>query len=354
MPKKRWLALVAAGLYTFVTATLPSAYRREEGRSNIARAPLQRSADAQGLAHFGSVGVPVFPVTSRKHGREYRLTRLITGVSWLHPTRLPKKDEAWASVARFRVTAQGKPAPFEPVGIAVTDGKGRKWVGVGYGNEKKGSDIEHEFLLDPVNGSGKQVRPDPRAWQLQVEFARTSGFFAEELWTVRSVPLAKRGQENGFNVIARATRQRAKVELRELVPPGGSLGEAIFGEQEKPCVSVVLNPRRKGLRLDLIGAVDDRSREIKTSLVMSGSGGCCINIPDPTERYHFSLEDLAVDASAVDLTFAVQETKFVQFHARPVAAKVSLRDYQADLKLFPRSAYWMPEWLHERLHLGAD
>src|SRR5690349_8440960 len=42
------------------------------------------------------------PVTKKLGPRDYTLTQLVTGVSWLHPTRAPRGNEVWSSLAGFQ------------------------------------------------------------------------------------------------------------------------------------------------------------------------------------------------------------------------------------------------------------
>jgi hypothetical protein len=252
--------------------------------------------------------------------REYSLTRLVTGVSWQDRTRSPRKDETWASVVGFRIVEQGQPAPWEPVGIAVTDGKGKKWNWAGGGCEHEGEEALFLFLLDPVEGQlgRNETRPDNTQWKLRVEFSQKRDFALADLWTVRNVPVPKKGQKVDFRTFASTVLHGMKVELGQIVPPGESIGETVEQwDRKTPAVSVTLSPKREGIRLDLVKATDGQGRAVNTSFLMSGSGGDCIGIPDPTYRYHYSLDGVRSDVKTINLTFALHESEYAEFTAKP-------------------------------------
>jgi len=260
------------------------------------------------------------PTTKVLRPRDYTLTRLITGVSSRDRTRPPGDDEAWASLAGFRVTGHGKPTLWEPVEIAVTDGRGKTWNWVGGGTSHDGDETLHWFLLDPaVRTDAGESRPDNSEWKLRVEFSQTRDFASGDLWTVRKVPVPKKGQVNDYKTIASTNLHGMKVELSRIIPPGAPIGEFVGGDQRKvPRVQVTLSPKRDGIRLDLVKVTDDRGREVNTSFLMSGSGSDVFtDVPDPSIRYYFNLDDLRSDVKTVNLTFALHESEYAEFTAKP-------------------------------------
>ena len=288
-----------------------------------------RPGSSQEAAHIANVNPEPTAVPPAKVPklRKYTLTRLVTGVSWLHRTRAARKDEAWASVAGFRVTEKGKPAPWEPVDIAVTDGKGKKWRWVGGGNKHDGDQILHLFLLDPFDGKGyrDQIRPDNCEWHLRVEFSRTSGFGAADLWTVRNVPVPQEGQTIDYKVIASTVLHGTKIDLQQLLPPSESFGEPIdkFNPVpiNTPAVIIVHSPRREGLRMDLVKVMDDQGRKVTTSFISGRpgreEGGDRIDRTDPQYQSYFRLVGLRPDAKSVNLMFALHESEYAEFDAKP-------------------------------------
>ena len=266
---------------------------------------------------FGDGEAKLPPVTVRQGGREFSLRSLISGVSFTDFTRPPKMDETWSTVAQFRVTENGKPAPWEPVDVELRDAKGQCWTGSSYENSHVGDEIQHWFVSNPPGGGLRDgILPAPGEWKLRVKFFRTSGFTPEELWTVKGVPLPKRSPEQPYHVIESVVRQETRLSLRELLPAGDHFAERVHFPLEVLGVSVLLDPPRENLRVDLAAVKDDRGRSVQAQLKQKSAASHGSGTTDPTVRYHFLLTDLKPDARKVDLTFALHAGEIVEFPVR--------------------------------------
>jgi hypothetical protein len=149
--------------------------------------------------------------------------------------------------------------------------------------------------------------PDEAAWKLRVEVCRAGAFRSAELWTFRSLPAPRAGKT--VRHIKGTTRGGITLSVQSLHhyrPPGELVRKLI-----KPFPSAGVRLRTWGLsddmRVSLIRATDDRGRVLATS------------------RYGYRGEDgehsfnyqLPADAKTLDLTFAVQKPRFVEFLAAP-------------------------------------
>jgi hypothetical protein len=282
-----------------------------------------------------TAGEPVtLPIAAQAGDLRVSLNRLVTDVSWSDPKRAVRGAELRSSVAAFSVTENGNPAPYKPVELELVDREGKRWQRSTSSYRNNEQEIVHQFTVGlETEVWNSKKKPADGAWSLRVGFSRTSGFAAEELWTVRSVAVPELGADKEFKAVASTSLQETTLKLRSLIPPGGSFGEPVKFRDDPPRVgvSVVMEPKRDDLQVVLVKAVDDRGREATPVAAMTASGSCITRpADDPTRRYHFRLNGLASDAKTIDLTFAVPRTRYVQFQVTPLQAKKFFSQNQQD------------------------
>jgi hypothetical protein len=222
------------------------------------------------------------------------------------------------ALAVFRLTEQGQPSRrWEPLGGMVWDGTGNeRWMWLGWDRRAR------VF----VGNMGDGLWPDSSAWKLRLELARTplAGFAPEETWTVRGVPVPRPGSVTQY--VATATRQGVRLRLLGLVGKGTvrwpGQGYIACWVGEDPTVRLRVRSLPDTYHITL-RAVDDRSRRYAGEDPRSGrySAGYdpqqCTPAQGPGEQeFRYRLR-LAPDAKTVDLTFAVHQSRFVEFLAHP-------------------------------------
>ena len=153
--------------------------------------------------------------------------------------------------------------------------------------------------------------PDEPAWKLRFEFSRTSGFHADELWTVQYVPLEPGCQQDLWNFVRRDQTNSAFAET------------TLNGFHLKlfPAIKFTDQPNMRGaiegglvvqtdlpldeMRLTLVNATDDQGHEIKS-----------MNWGWSDNDYRFGLRELG-SARSLNLTLALHRSRFVEFTAKP-------------------------------------
>lgn len=255
------------------------------------------------------------PIAVRMGSRIYKLRSFKTFANPKKLYELAQADSPWDSVARFSITENGRPAPWRPVELSVSDGQGKKW-NLSHWSLRKYK-TEHEFVFG-LRQAGKHWRDYSRPildnWNMRVEFSRSSDFMPHELWTVKNVPVPLPGQNVQKGALAEGTCNGVALQLLRLVPADEDFRDSLPLVSDKTGATLVLQQGREGLRADLVTVIDDRGRTVRAELLQSGSGGC---VSDPTERYHFEFANLAAGARSINLTFAIHESEFVQFKVKP-------------------------------------
>jgi hypothetical protein len=154
--------------------------------------------------------------------------------------------------------------------------------------------------------------PGENAWKLDVEFVRTAGFNAQELWEAPPIQLPALGHltdlTNAWHY------DGVTVQLVALASPNTDHPGAFkwiakwWGEDKNNVYSLALklSPELKGRRLSVVKAVDQYGREAE--IVQHGN-------EDYVEQAVF-LKPLP-ETRELKLTFALQRSRFVQFVARP-------------------------------------
>jgi hypothetical protein len=236
------------------------------------------------------------PLTAHAGDLAVTLTGLVGGVkpaeggSWLTSDRRLTR-------ATFQVTQGGRPtAEWEPVAIQVSDATGNTWSDLGFPPpEPRGT---KQFFIEGAPW------PDETAWKLRVEMARAASSAPEELWTFRDllVPRPDRAARPNRTV----TRHGVTLQLQGIFGPRLPLLVPLKRRYNASAL-LHLSPAADDVRLRLVAATDDRGRALSTSRIgwrgEGGRHGCSFN--------------LLPGAKSLNLTFALQKSRFVEFLAKP-------------------------------------
>jgi hypothetical protein len=239
------------------------------------------------------------PVKKQQGDLQFTLTQLRTGVSIHQPSRAASDYEEKHTLARFRVTRNGKPSrEWEPIEVHLSDATGNNWDALTFSPSQRRD--EQEVLF---HGG---LWADEAAWKLGVEFQRNSGFRPEELWTVRNIRVPPGPQRNTFTQAA-VRRHNATIRLRRVAGPyAGDPSDFTGFSYETYGAYVRVEPPTEGIRVSLVRATDEQGRIFQPF------------VPgwDREGRFGFGLEGLK-GSKTVDLTFAIHKSRFVEFLAKP-------------------------------------
>ena len=302
-------------------------------------AACERLADGNGFISgpqnapagwFGNldIGAAVFEVFPR---RDPKLTvnffyRLPTGqvtncgslqfpnpLSRAYPEWQPEPLPAKRVTSDFEVTLLGVHARSNDTWVDLrfpSPPGGRTWqiVGVEF-SDATGNRIGNY----PMNWSGwgdnigfslqSGLWPSEKAWKLKLEIARTSGFAPDNLLTFKNVPL---GPVNGTNAVGRTTNfagvTLALEGITRRLPNTNRFNTTLAFSNLK----LTNSPLPAGTRLDLLSIAYDQG---------TTNPGESFSFSDRERNY--SLSQIPLDAQTADFTFALHQSRFVEFTVHP-------------------------------------
>lgn len=250
------------------------------------------------------------PVTQQTGDLTFTLTDLRTGVDQIGESVEP--DQRPLTQASFRITERGRPSRFwAPVRIVISDATGNRLF---YDLSNRRSS-EATYKNGGAQVSLLKMLCAEEVWKLGVEFARTSDYRSpsEALWTVPDVSIP------GENKIDFSDKSAVRMgrEVR-LVGIGGTgtlqwQPDASVGGYWKAVVKARVSSLHGASSLSLI-ATDKRGRRFTgVSQGYEDIGG------NNGREFTFYFNDLPDDVKALNLTFAIHESHYAEFLAKPVA-----------------------------------
>src|SRR5262249_10686355 len=126
-------------------------------------------------------------------------------------------------------------------------------------------------------------------------------FPAEDLWTIRSVPVPAPGAVSTMDVVS----NRHGTELRFRGINGANSRVGPRRPNHPPCAHVVYTNLPETVHFQIVSGVDERGRNV----VAGGSSG-------ESNNYYFELK-LPADSRTVDLTFAITKRVSLQYLVKP-------------------------------------
>jgi hypothetical protein len=221
---------------------------------------------------------------------------LVTGISQENPMRPASVAADAMTRATLSIAERGKPATrWEPAEVAIADAAGNSWTDGWCEQDDPAKRLQGGF-------SGL-LWPGEVAWKLRIELARNAGLAPHELWTVRRAPWPERGKRRTSS----ATRCGIDLRLELSADTGPDGVEFIFAH-------VTAAKVQPGWRVDLISATDEHERALRVPAMgwyaplprEQPVHNSLFHVPMPRRRPRF-----------VDLTFAVQRTRSVEFLVKP-------------------------------------
>jgi hypothetical protein len=249
---------------------------------------------------------------------EVTLNQLIAGAPVPYReggSRAPTNDPANQCVRlHFDVRQNGRSATnWNAWPVQITDAAGNWSRGLIYGYPTNGV-YPSNPLKGELDGYYYQpgLWPEEAAWKVRLEFSRTSGFSADEVWCVTNIPVQPGSQQDVDNdwvaemsttnsVFAETTIAGIHLKLfRGLQYSADSDGQ----KHITVLVKADPFPQTKGIKLSVLKATDEQNRELDFDW-----GGTTVNYPFEPTWVH--------DAKSLNLTIAVQKLRFVEFTVKP-------------------------------------
>jgi hypothetical protein len=226
---------------------------------------------------------------------------------------LPKNDPANKGVQLdFDVQQKGRSVTnWRPVQVETTDATGnyiKGWIN----NYQQNGDNDGYF-------SQPGLWPDEPAWKVRLEFSRTSGFNADELWSVTNIPVNAGSQQDiqrywmwnnpmnsGRKPVAFAETTLNGIHVK-LFP---AIQYADYGNNK--VVGIILktdpDPEGEGMRMTPLTVTDDQGRTLNNQGSSWGGGNYQYTFPEPR------------NTESVNVTIALHKSRFVEFTVKPQKA----------------------------------
>ncbi|HEU0008331.1 MAG TPA: hypothetical protein VFT34_00790 [Verrucomicrobiae bacterium] len=235
---------------------------------------------------------PEPPVTAREGDLAVTLFDLTAGVDLRSYQRKPAPNPTVSMTrAGFRVERNGRPTKeWELDSVEASDATGNVIADI-WG---KGPGLDSEFVR-----LKHHLWPAEQAWKLRVGFSQRSNFVASELWTLHGVPLPETDLTK--TVVTQTNLQGALLQYT-----GESRRYVLSGDHHFDYrVNFRVTPSRPDYRMTLVRAVDDNGREAPVGRSFESPG-----------EWDFGLR-VNTNATSLDLTLALHQTRYVEFLARP-------------------------------------
>lgn len=244
----------------------------------------------------------------------FELRRFVTGCDLFSALTPALFDDATrrSTYLELAATRQGRPTEeWMPVSFRLEGSAGNRFDAGAYANPRRRGNVTQLSLVQNLFAKEGD-------WRVRVEVARTpSAHFApEELIVLRKVPVPTPAGKSRFSVEAEA-------------PVGGTVNGiplacrglrwSSMGPPYAEAVVDLRMERLSGYRATLVKATDDSGRDVPLP-----EGESRINefLQMSTPMVQFDLPLLIrKPMKTVDLTFAVQRTRFVEFQATPTRPK---------------------------------
>jgi len=248
------------------------------------------------------------PDTQSDGDLDVTLTRFESGVPGFNRMRNQKTNDPMnqAVLVAFHTEQKGVVVTnWQPVRIETSDATGNDVFNNSWSN---GRDDNGDVTMTYQWG----LWPGEPAWKLRVEMSRTSGFNADELWTVQNVPVNPGRQQDlwAYEGNSRRTPAFAETTLGGIhlkLYPVIQFTDSNWGNGDKPGgFRVQADQSLDGIQLTVVQATDEQGHKLQTwnNYGWGGSDRQC------------QLQNVR-NAKFLNLTLAVHKSRFVEFTAKP-------------------------------------
>jgi hypothetical protein len=260
------------------------------------------------------------PNTQSDGDLDVMLTKLIGGAQspYDRGNGIPKNDPINKIVQiGFDLQQKGQSTTnWRPVQVETTDATGnyvKGWINQNYQNGQATG-----YFYQPG------LWPDEPAWKVRVEFSRSAGFAADELWSVTNIPVragsqqeiqnlwndqmnSGRNNSGGKNIpFAETTLNGVHVKL---FPAIQYTDQNQFPGGDNKMVSITIktdpDPESNGMRMTPWSITDNQGRALYTRGSSWGSGNYQYNFSEPR------------NIQSLNITIALHKSRFVEFTVKP-------------------------------------
>jgi hypothetical protein len=252
------------------------------------------------------------PATIKTNDLEVTLVKLETGLTAEQAGLGSRIAGSKAfSLAVFAVRERGKPArDWNITGLKAAAASGEQ---IEPGNARSTSDtLEQEYAFTGA------LWPDEPAWKLKVEITRSASYPAEELWTIKGVPVPKVGEVTEVN--AKTNIYGAQIEFTGVSGPDARLPLDWQGRMPYANIHARSPIPMSDTYLKLVEVRDDQGRKIAQRGMHSSSSTSGRGATLRESNHGFGIE-IPGDSKTLDITFAFTRSRYVEFLAKPVLAK---------------------------------
>ena len=237
------------------------------------------------------------PLTAHTGDLEVTLLSLVSGVSASEPWRPAPDALNCGTRALLRVRERGGlPRHWQPVQITCSDANGNRWTADIWCPPGKS---------DPLVAVLPRLWPGEAAWKLRLGFIRNDGFARTDEWThprVRITPKALIGGARGML--------------------GGASLEITSGAVFPPPTSILMMGTHvrnlpAGYRIDAVRATEAARNLTRSAVASIGYRGTSADRLDGPEGDLNLLVPFVGHPSTLDITFAIQKPRFVEFTVKP-------------------------------------
>jgi hypothetical protein len=191
---------------------------------------------------------------------------------------------------------------WRPKSVEFTDATGNHWVPFPDALTSFGTDRLFGLRVDGA------LWPGETAWKARVEFSRTNDFSPDELWTIGGVPVPAPTEAV---VLGAATNLHgARLQLIAISGPDAEQpGNLRWGTVKSLAnISIRVTPLPEDRRLTLVAVRDEQGRQVRITPSYEGRSSEMV--------YGLSIPE---GATELQLTFALHQSRFVEFLVRPAS-----------------------------------
>ncbi|EEF61439.1 hypothetical protein [Pedosphaera parvula] len=248
------------------------------------------------------------PATRKTNELEVTLVRLKTGLTGLEAGIGKEKNAKAYTLAVFELKDKGEVTKkWQVTGIEAVSPNGEFREGESSNSSWKG---QQQYYFFP----GALWLDEP-AWKLKVQVTRSEDYPAEELWTIKGVPVP--GEKGIVKFQAQTNIYGAEIGFQGVSAAGAKVPEDWIEFPRETGLHVVAPSSMSDTHLKLIEVKDDQGRKVEVRGVFSvgSTGGRGATLREI--NYAFGVQ-IPKDAKSLDVTFAFTKSWEVEFLAEPV------------------------------------
>jgi hypothetical protein len=231
---------------------------------------------------------------------------------------IPKNDPINKTVQlAFDLQQKGQSTTnWHPVSVETTDATGnyvKGWINQNYQNGQPTG-----YFYQPG------LWPDEPAWKVRLEFSRTAGFAADELWSVTNIPVREGSQQDvqsywSYNnqnsrrtnaAFAETTVNGIHVKLFPVIEYANqNMGNGGSGKVVAVILKTDPDPETSGMRMTPLAITDDQGHKLNNQGASWGGGNYQYQFPAPRSG-----------TQSLNVTIALHQSRFVEFTVKPQKA----------------------------------